>query len=150
MIPEDTIPEGYRVKLVRDRLRWRDDLVAGALGYAALPTGRAAFSKKNQIISVIFDGNMRPVELPRMDLEIVDKRWVKYEEEEKEDQKNSLVRYVKKATLWKTPKDGFIELVVEYANGRMTDIWRVKSECQEIIADLRERGLLEETRKRRI
>jgi hypothetical protein len=152
------VPEGFRVKLIRDYTRYHRDLKVGIEGSAVVPVGRAALSK-NQFVSIKFvldkqvekskgktttyEENIE-VEVLRCDVEVIDERWRKWQGRESKEREDALASHVSKATIYTTRRGGFVELVVQYSNGRLNDTWKKKHECKQIVADLEKRGLLEE------
>jgi len=147
------VPEGFRVKLARDYTRYHRDLRVGLEGRTAVPAGRAAMGK-NQFLRVIFFAGMKndvkiAVDVLRCDVEVVDERWTEWQGREAKAKTEALKKHVTKATLYTTPRGGFVELVVEYGNGRLNDAWKKKTECKDILADLEKRGLVEEAIKRK-
>lgn len=155
------VPKGFRVKLIRDYTRYHRELRVGLEGVAVVPVGRAALSK-NQFVSVKFvldkqveksKGKMTTyeenitIDVLRCDVEVVDERWTEWQGREAKERENALANHVSKATVYTTQRGGFVELVVEYDNGRPNDAWKRKSECKDILADLEKRGLLEEAKR---
>jgi hypothetical protein len=147
------VPEGFRVKLVRDYTRYHRDLRVGLEGRTTVPAGRAAMGK-NQFLRVIFFAGMKndvkiAVDVLRCDVDVVDERWTEWQGREAKEQAAALKKHVTKATIFTTQRGGFVELVVEYGNGRLNDTWKKKNECKDIIADLEGRGLIEEAVKKK-
>jgi len=157
------VPVGFRVKLIRDYTRYHRDLKVGIEGSAVVPVGRAALSK-NQFVSIKFvldkqvekskgktttyEENIE-IEVLRCDVEVVDERWQEWQGRESKEREDALAAHVSKATVYTTRRGGFVELVVQYNNGRLNDTWKKKTECKQIVADLEKRGLLEEAIKGR-
>jgi hypothetical protein len=139
------IPDGFQVRLRRDYSRYHKDLKTGSVGTAErIPVGRATFSR-NHFVRVRFHVNQKEtvtIDVLRSDLDVIDTRWSEWQERESKALDEALRDHVSKATVYTTRRGGFIELVVEYNNGRPNDIWRKRADCKSIITDLEKRGLL--------
>lgn len=132
--------EGFRIRLKRDLTRAHPSLRIGAEGTTLPPAGRSAIDQ-DRYLRCSFP--QVEVDILFHDLEIIDERWIKWQEEEREAQEDALANHVAKATLWTAPRGGFVELVVEYTNKRPSDHWKRRTDCRKVLESLASRNLVE-------
>ncbi len=154
-----SVPEGFKVRLLRDMTRYHPLMKVGAVGTTQPPSSRSEMFK-NKYLRVLFsdglfgephvsDGKAQRVTMDVMssDLEVTDERWLKWIEEERASKEAAIKDHVSRAVLKVGSRGGFVELRVEYSNGRPNDFWRSSGEARPILEDLRARGLVTEERK---
>ncbi len=148
-----SVPEGFKVRLLRDMTRYHPLMKVGAVGTTQPPSSRSEMFK-NKYLRVSFeDGSAAltksnvTMDVMSSDLEVTDERWVKWIEEERASKEAALKDHVSRAVLKVGSRGGFVELRVEYSNGRPNDFWRSSGEARPILEDLRARGLVTEERK---
>jgi hypothetical protein len=140
------VPEGFSVRVVSDLTTLHRSLVIGAEGKVVAPKGRSAINTSFVRVEFQLGGVKLDLDVRRVNLEVIDPRWIDLLSREIKDREEALRNNVKTATVYTTPRGGFVELVVEYNNGRADDCWKVKSEARGVLADLERRGLLEEAK----
>ena len=136
---------GFRMRLRRDMTRYHAALKAGAEGVVAVPAGRSALFNDRYVRCAFGD-----VELDILfsDVEVVDERWLAWQEGEKRLLDEALRDHVATATLVLGRRGGFQQLEVSFSNGRPNEVWKRRRDADPVALMLRERGVLRERKER--